>query len=75
MYGNKNAVSDVGVGCLFAKAGLEGALLNVNINLPSIKDTKIKNDAVEKSKRIKEESIILYKEIMDIVNKRSGAGK
>ncbi len=36
--GNKNAASDAGVGVLMAQAGLRGALLNVNINLGSIKN-------------------------------------
>jgi len=37
--GNPNAISDLGVGCLACWAGLEGAILNVKINLPSIKDS------------------------------------
>ena len=36
--GNPNAISDVGVGTLLAHAALHGALLNVRINLKSIKD-------------------------------------
>lgn len=72
VYGNKNAVSDVGVGSLLALAGLEGALLNVNINLPSIEDEKIKNEAMQKSRKILEEGRILHKEIMEIVNSRIG---
>ena len=35
---NTNALSDLGVAGLEAKAGLEGAVMNVRINLPSIKD-------------------------------------
>lgn len=35
---NKNAASDLAVSALQAQAGLEGALENMNINLPSIKD-------------------------------------
>jgi formiminotetrahydrofolate cyclodeaminase len=37
-YGNPNALSDAGVGALLALTGLEGAILNVKINLPGIKD-------------------------------------
>lgn len=37
-YGNVNAITDIGVGTLLAHAGAEGALLNVSINLGSIKD-------------------------------------
>ena len=37
---NTNAMSDFGVSALQAHAGLEGAIMNVRINLPSIKDEK-----------------------------------
>ncbi|MDR1377844.1 MAG: cyclodeaminase/cyclohydrolase family protein [Synergistaceae bacterium] len=36
---NANAVSDLAVGAMQAHAGLKGALANVQINLPLIKDT------------------------------------
>lgn len=41
-YGNINAITDIGVGILLAYSGLEGALLNVTINLGSIKDEEYK---------------------------------
>ncbi len=37
-YGNKNAISDIGVGTLLLYTGLEGAIMNVKINLSSLKD-------------------------------------
>ena len=37
-YGNKNAVSDIGVGALMLASGIEGSLLNVEINLPGLVD-------------------------------------
>lgn len=37
---NVNALSDLGVASLQAHAGLEGAIMNVKINIPSIKDEK-----------------------------------
>lgn len=40
-YGNKNAASDIGVASLSARAALEGAILNVKINLGGIDDKKI----------------------------------
>jgi formiminotetrahydrofolate cyclodeaminase len=37
-YGNKMAISDVGVGAMVAEAALRSCMLSVDINLPSIKD-------------------------------------
>ncbi len=71
-YGNKNAVSDVGVGALMALAGLEGAILNVNINLPGIADEAIRNDASTKASKLQSEGIALQQKTMEIVNKRIG---
>ena len=46
--GNENAASDAGVASLMAKSAVEGAGLNVKINLPGIKDsdfiTEMKSD-------------------------------
>jgi len=42
---NSNALSDLGVASQQAYAGLEGAIMNVNINLPSIKDDQFKSRA------------------------------
>lgn len=49
--GNKNAITDIGVGALFAESAVRGALLNVRINLGSIKDEEIKG---EMNKRVSE---------------------
>jgi glutamate formiminotransferase len=40
--GNRNSASDAGVGALLAKAGLDSAILNVRINLPSVRDGAFK---------------------------------
>jgi formiminotetrahydrofolate cyclodeaminase len=54
--GNANLVSDVGVGAEFIAAGFISALLNVEINLASIKDsdlvTKLRQELSEKEKEI-----------------------
>jgi formiminotetrahydrofolate cyclodeaminase len=39
-HGNPSAVSDVGVGALLAAAACEGAVLNVTINVGSIRDAQ-----------------------------------
>ncbi|HPL53090.1 MAG TPA: cyclodeaminase/cyclohydrolase family protein [Bacillota bacterium] len=71
-YGNKNAVSDVGVGTLFALSGLEGAVLNVNINLPGIEDEAVKTEAYRKCRKLSEEGRKIQNEILNIVNSRIG---
>jgi methenyltetrahydrofolate cyclohydrolase len=40
-YGNKNTISDLGVAVLVLSAGIEGACLNVLINLPQVDDQMI----------------------------------
>ena len=41
IYGNKNALSDIGVSVLMLKTALEGAVMNVRINLPGITDDTV----------------------------------
>jgi glutamate formiminotransferase/formiminotetrahydrofolate cyclodeaminase len=45
--GNVNSASDAGVAALMGRAGLEGAALNVLINLGSVKDEAFKRDCRE----------------------------
>lgn len=47
-HGNINAITDVGVGTLLLASGLEGALLNVTINLQSIKDEVYRKEMEDK---------------------------
>lgn len=70
LYGNKNAVSDIGVGALLAFAGAEGAALNVKINLPGIRDEMVKNDVSEKIENCLNEARILETKIQVMVNNR-----
>ena len=66
--GNQNAITDIGVGTMLLMVGLEGGILNVKVNLSSIKDTAY----VEKiNKEISEIKTVAKKEkerIMEIVN-------
>ncbi len=41
--GNTNSITDVGCAALMARAGLEGAAMNVRINLGSLKDEEFKS--------------------------------
>ena len=67
--GNPNSASDVGVGALMAYAGFEGAALNVNINLPSIKDENFKNDMKTKIESLRKAAIIGRDKVLEEVNK------
>lgn len=40
-YGNKNTLSDIAVSTLMLYSGLEGAILNVKINIPGLKDVSL----------------------------------
>lgn len=40
-YGNQNAITDIGVGILMIYTGLEGAILNVKVNLIGIENKEI----------------------------------
>lgn len=54
--GNPNSISDLGVACLLAYCGLEGALLNVKINLASIKDEDYAKNVSQKIASLKTEA-------------------
>ena len=62
--GNVNSITDAAVSAIMAKAGVEGAILNVKINLGSIKDEafvkKISSelDALQKNASTKTEDIL-----------------
>lgn len=47
-YGNQFALSDIGVGVLMLYAGLEGAALNMKINLANLTDEALKSSYMDK---------------------------
>lgn len=71
-YGNVNAITDVGVGALLAYSGLEGALLNVSINLLSIKDEDYRKNMEAEVERVLSKGKEKKEELMKIVYKRLG---
>src|ERR1700716_47669 len=54
--GNPASISDVGVGLLAVRACIDGAALNVRINLAGLKDEKVKSALQEKVRKIRAES-------------------
>lgn len=65
LYGNKNAISDVGVGVLQTASSVESAILNVRINLGAIKST----DIVEKSHKESEDIMKLSQQKKNMIMK------
>jgi len=68
--GNPASVSDVGVGALATRACIEGASLNVKINLGQLKDEKFKSAFVERVRKINADSDARFKEINDVVEEK-----
>ncbi len=66
-YGNKNAISDVGVAVIMAHASIESALLNVIINLGSIKDGEYVNKINAFIEATRKQSLQWKEEISKIV--------
>jgi glutamate formiminotransferase/formiminotetrahydrofolate cyclodeaminase len=70
--GNPASISDVGVGLLALRACIDGAALNVRINLAGLKDEKLKSSLQEKVQRISAESDSEFKKISQIVESKIG---
>ena len=70
--GNPASISDVGVGALATRACIEGAAMNVRINLAGLKDEKFKSAFVEKVRKISADSEARFKEINRVVEKKLG---
>jgi glutamate formiminotransferase/formiminotetrahydrofolate cyclodeaminase len=61
--GNPASVSDVGVGALATRACIEGAALNVRINIAQIKDGKTKSVLLKKAQQITTDSESQFQKI------------
>src|SRR5436309_3559699 len=68
--GNPASISDVGVGLLAVRACVEGAGMNVRINVANLKDEKIKTSLMNKVQVFSDESETRFKEISKIVEKK-----
>ncbi|MGA1848270.1 MAG: glutamate formimidoyltransferase [Thermoplasmatota archaeon] len=68
--GNVNSISDAGVGADMAAAGLQGAIMNIRINLGSIKDEDYKKSREEDIRRMTAEKDGLLTRIQEIVESK-----
>jgi glutamate formiminotransferase/formiminotetrahydrofolate cyclodeaminase len=70
--GNPASISDVGVGLLAVRAGIEGAAMNVRINLAGLKDEGLRSTLREKMQRVAGESEAEFKRVHAIVESKLG---
>jgi glutamate formiminotransferase/formiminotetrahydrofolate cyclodeaminase len=70
--GNPASISDVGVGLLAVRACIEGAAMNVRINLAGLKDERLKSALLAKFQKLHAESESGFKMIHQIVENKLG---
>src|SRR4051812_13331875 len=70
--GNPASISDVGVGLLALRACIQGAGMNVRINLAGLKDQQFKSSSQEKLQRISDSSDSEFRKIREVVGNKLG---
>jgi glutamate formiminotransferase/formiminotetrahydrofolate cyclodeaminase len=68
--GNRNSLSDAGVGGLVASAAAEGAFYNVMINLADIEDEDFKKDLAKKATKVNNEAQKIVAKIKAIMHEQ-----
>jgi len=68
--GSPASISDVGVGLLAVRACVEGAAMNVRINLGGLKNEKLKSALLEKLEKISAESESQFGRIIQVVESK-----
>jgi len=71
-FGNKMAISDVGVGAYVCEAALRACMLSVDINLPTIKDQNFVNDVLNQRARLFAEAEDLKTRALAFVKEKMG---
>ena len=70
--GNPASISDVGVGLVATRACIEGAAMNVRINLGGLKDVKTKSSLKEAFETVSAKSEAEYQRINQVVQSKLG---
>ena len=68
-FGNKNAITDLGVAAILLYSGIEGGVLNVKVNLAGINDLEFKKDILIRIDQIVEEAKEIKDRTLEKVNK------
>jgi len=68
--GLQASVSDAGVGALAARAAVQGAFMNVKINMAGLEDKKFAAEKLKAGNEILEKAIALEKEIVAVVEEK-----
>ena len=71
--GNKNSISDGGVGALAARTAAEGAYLNVRINLSSIQDDAFRKETLKEADALRKEVVLHTEETVRLTEACMGA--
>ena len=73
--GNLNSVSDAGVAALLGQAAVQGAYLNVMINLPSLEDHDFKSQVQTQAEQLRTKAAQLAQSILNSVSEKLGCPK
>lgn len=68
--GNPSSISDVGVGLLALRACIEGASMNVRINLAGLEDTAFRSETTAQAETIRNDSESRFKAIHQMVEQK-----
>ena len=68
--GNPASISDVGVAALAVRACIEGAAMNVQINLGQLKDEKVRSDLLRKVEKLREDSEAQFNRVQKSVARK-----
>ena len=74
-YGNQNAITDIGVGTLLTYSGMEGAILNVKVNLMGLNDSNIVEEYSHKCLSMINEGTEIRDKIMSKIHKELDPAK
>lgn len=69
-YGNQNTITDLGVGVLMLYTGVEGAVLNVKVNLKSLENQELKEYYNKECQSILNQAILIKDSILSTIHNK-----